>query len=394
MLYSIVKKDILKNKEIKEGGGFIGVPMPFKRLAEYLPVIERGHSIGVLGATGSGKSRFTRWLFLYQVYKFHKDTGYPIKIILYPLEDSKEKVMRNIICHYLHELYGIYVNLQELDSKGSRVLPDFIVEKLEEAQQFFKDFEEIVTVIDGVNEPTQIYNYCQDYAMRTGKIEKYQIEVNGELTNQSRYVADNAVHTIVIVDNMSNIDIEKGTADEREAIVKFCKVYVRGRMCNFFKFTVIQVLQQDFASERQSFNRDGESIIAKLEPSLAGIGDSKTISRSMHIVLGMFHPSRYGLMQYPIPPKREPSATYRLDILGNRFRSLTVLKANDSDFGLKLAFQFDAVTENMTELPPIGTPELDAVYNRIKNKNPEKFTKFKPAYLMEEDSEEEEKTPF
>jgi hypothetical protein len=387
MLYSLVKDDILKNKQVKEGGGFVGVPIPFKRLSDYIPVIERGHSIGVLGSTGSGKSRLTRWMFIYTSYKFHKENNYPLKIIYFPLEDSKEKVMRNLICHYLHELYGIYINLQELDSKGDRILPDFVVEKIEEAEEFFKDFEKVVTIVDGVNEPTQIFNYCQEYALRTGKIEKYNIEVNGEVTEQMRYVANDDVHTIVVVDNMSNIDIETGAANEREAIVKFCKTYVRGRLCNFFKFTVVQVLQQDFASERQSFNRDGESIVAKLEPSLAGIGDSKTISRSMHIVLGMFHPARYGLMQYPIPPKREPQATYRLDILGNRFRSLSILKANDSDFGMKLAFNFDAVTENMTELPPMNTPELEAVYQKIKNKNPEKFNKVKIVEVLEDDDE-------
>jgi hypothetical protein len=213
MLYSIVKKEIFKNKDIKEKGGFNGVPMPFERLAEYIPVIERGHSIGVLAATGAGKSRFTRWLFIYHVYKFYKETGYLVKIIYYPLEDSKEKVMRNMICHYLHELYNIYINLQELDSKGNRILPDFVVEKIEEAEEFFKEFEQVVTVVDGLNEPTQIFEYCKDYALKTGKIEKYNIEVEGVQKEQLRYVANNNVHTVVIVDNMSNIDVENGTRD-------------------------------------------------------------------------------------------------------------------------------------------------------------------------------------
>lgn len=391
MLYNIVKKEILKNKDVKEKGGFVGIGMPFPRLAEYIPVIERGHSIGVLAATGAGKSRFTRWLFIYHVYKFYKETGYPVRVIFFPLEDSKEKVMRNMICHYLHELYNIYINLQELDSKGNRILPDFVVSKIEEAEEFFKEFEQVVTIVDGVNEPTQIFNYCKDYAMQTGKIEKYNIEVEGIQKQQLRYVANNDVHTVVVVDNMSNIDIEEGTRDEREAIVKFCKTYVRGRLCNFFKFTVVQVLQQDFASERQSFTKDGESIVAKLEPSLAGIGDSKTIARSMHIIFGIFHPARFNLIHYPIPTKRDPNNTYRLDILGNRFRSLSVLKANDTDFGLKLAFEFDAVTENMRELPPIGSEELQQMYEKIMRKNPEKFSKMKPARVIEENDEE---TPF
>ena len=276
----------------------------------------------------SGKSRFARFMYIYNVYKFHKETGYPIRIIYFPLEDSKEKVMRNMICHYIHELYGIYVSLQELDSKGNRELPDFVVDKLNEAEEFFREFESIVTVVDGYNQPTEIFNFCQNYALRTGTIQTYEVEINGKIEKQKRYIANNDVHTIIVVDNMSNIDIEEGRKDEREAIVYFCKNLVRGRLCNFFNFTVVQVLQQDFASERQSFTRDGETMIAKLEPSLAGVGDSKTITRSMHMVLGIFHPARFGIQAYPIKTKFQP-LSYRLDILGNKFRSLHILKAND-----------------------------------------------------------------
>jgi hypothetical protein len=176
----------------------------------------------------------------------------------------------------------------------------------------------------------------------------------------------------------------------------FCKKIVRERLVNYFGFTVVQIMQQDFQSERQSFTKDGGTIVSKLEPSLAAIGESKVISRSMHLIFGLFNPSRFDLIQYPIPSKHRPGNTYRLDILGNRFRSLSVLKANDSDFGMKLAFTFDAVSEVMTELPKPETPEIEEIYNKIRGKNPEKFAKiknvlekptgFKP--LIEDDTDE------
>lgn len=386
-LFKIVTEDIFKNKEIKEKGSYVGIPIPFPRLAEYIPIIEKGTSVGVLAATGAGKSRFVRWLYIYHAYKFYKETGYPIRIIYFPLEDSKEKVYRNMLCHYLNEVHNIYINLQELDSKGQRTLPDFVKEKIIESEEFFNEFEKIVTIVDGLSEPTEIYTYCENYAKATGKVTSYQVE--GSDREQLLYTADNDVHTIVVVDNMSNIDVEKGTKDEREAIVKFCKTYVRGRLCNFFKFTVVQVLQQDFASERQSFTREGSSITAKLEPSLAGIGDSKTIARSMHLVFGIFHPSRFDMMSYPpVSTRGDASKSYRLDILGNRFRVLSVLKANDSDFGQKIAFHFDAVTESMKEMPPVGSAELEAIYAKImKNSNnkPEQYSKLKKAVIIEDE---------
>lgn len=394
-LYKIVKDSIKRNKLTKAAGGYVGIPIPFKRLADYVPVIEQGHSIGILGATGSGKSRFTRWLFLYHVYQFSKEHNYPVKIIYFPLEDSKEKVYRNLICHYLHEKYGIYISLAELDSKADRVLPDFVEDKLDEAEAFFSDFEKIVTMVDGIHTPTQIYKYCERYAVATGKIVAYDEIVEGDVIKQKRYESNYGTHVVVIVDNLSNIDIEEGSPTEREAIVTFGKKYVRERLCNFFKFTVVQVLQQDFQSERQSFTRDGGTIISKLEPSLAGIGDSKTVARSMHLVLGLFNPSRFDIVQYPIPSKHDPTNTYRLDILGNRFRSLHILKANDTDVGLKVAFNFDAINEVMTELPKPKTAEIEHIYNRIREKHPERFAKVKQSgFKPIEIDDEEEKNPF
>ena len=90
--YKAVLERIRKNKQIKETGKFVGIPMPMPRFREHIPAIEKGHSIGILGPTGSGKSRFTRWMFLYYVYEFAKKTGYNVHIFYFPLEDNKEKV--------------------------------------------------------------------------------------------------------------------------------------------------------------------------------------------------------------------------------------------------------------------------------------------------------------
>lgn len=390
-LYKIVKEKLIKNKELREQGGYIGVPQKFSRLADYIPLTcERGKSIGILGATGAGKSRYTRDVYLYHPYKFYKETGYPLKIILFGLEDSKEKIMSNIICHYIHEKYGYYITLQELNSSGKRVLPDEVIEKLEEATEFFKDFEKIVTIVDAKNEPTALYKFCEDYAMRTGEVKTYEIEVSGKKVKQTRYVPHNNVHTIIIVDNISNVEQEEGQVDERRSIIHLCRDLIRGRLCNFFGFTVVQVLQQDFASERQQFSKDGQTIVAKLEPSLASIGDSKTIARSMHEIYGIFHPARFGLISYPMPNKYVKEY-YRLDILENRFRSISVLKANDTDFGMKLPIYFDAVSETMTELPQLGTEELTQLYKKIMDKNPEKFTKM---LTLKHDEDEIEESPF
>lgn len=384
-LYEKILNNIVLHKKIKKDGGYLGIPFPFPRLNEYLVGIDRGTAIGVLGATGVGKSYFTRYVFLYSVYKFYKETGYKLRIIWFSLEDSKEQVYDFVICNYLREFHDIHLLPKELHSK-TRELPDFVVEKLHEAKAYFEDFEKIVTFIDGVTEPSSLYDICKGIALNLGKVTSYKEVIEGKEVKQYKYESD--THVIAVFDNQSNIDTEDGTSNEQAAILKFVKEYMRLKLCNFFRWTCVLVQQLDFESERQAFTRSGETIMSKIEPSLASIGDSKRSARSLHLVFSLFDPSRYDLIQYPIPSKKDPENCYRIDILGNKFRALKILKSNFSDSGMRLGMMFDPIGGSFTELPKPKSEEIQHIYKnltaKILNKQ-EKSINF---------AEEEDKTPF
>lgn len=361
-LYNKVLAGILKNKTIKQEGGYTGIPYPFPRLCEYLPLIERGHSIGILGATGSGKSRFARYVFVYHVYKFYKQTGYKVRIVFLSLEDNKEKVYKSIICHYLKDIHNISISLQELDSK-SRELPDHVVDALLEAEKYFTEFETIVSLVDGSNTPEGILELCSQIALKLGKTTRYKTVIEGVEVEQKRYQSD--THVICIADNMSNIDVAHVKEEDMVAMLRFAKDVVREKLCNSLGWTVVTILQQDFQSERQQYTSSGQSIVGKLEPSLATIGDSKRVARSMHLIFGLFNPSRYELLHYPTPPKTDPNNCYRIDILGNRFRSLRILKSNDSDTGMRIPLKFNGISEIFEEMPLPKTAELQQYYQEL-----------------------------
>lgn len=363
-LFKKVRDEILENAYLKEQGKYTGVPVPFKRLADYIPVWDKGQSIGVLGSTGVGKSRFARSVFIYQTYKFYKETGYKLKVLYFPLEDNKEKVYKNVIAHYLYEEHGITISINEMDSKGDSALKPFVQEKIVEAEDYFEEFEKVVTFIDGINEPSKIYAECKKFALKLGEIEEYYVTIEGQKVKQFRYESD--YHVFCLVDNMSNLDTEN--LDERRTMVQFAKDYVRAKLCNFFKWTVIQVMQADFQTERKQFNRDGEVIVAKLEPNLASIGDAKTIARSMHLILSLFDPNRHDLLQFPKPSKKHPDKCYDIGILKHRFRSLRVIKNNDGATDMRIGLLFNALAESFEELPAYGTPELAQIYAKLKGK--------------------------
>lgn len=376
MLFNKVKEQILKNAELKATGAYIGIPMPYRKLADYIPSFDKGMSIGILGTTGSGKSFFTRYTFIYHIYKFYKQTGYNVRILYFPLEDNKEKVYRNIIQNYLSDVHGVRISTRELDSKADRHLPTFIKDLLKESDDYFEEFEKIVSIIDGTNKPEGLYKICEDFALSVGTI----VDDN--------YESD--VHTLCIFDNLSNLD-EDGYRGEKDAMTTFARDYVRARLCNFYKFTCVQVLQSDFQTERQQYSSSGETIVSKLEPSLASVGESKTITRSMHLVLSLFPPYRYEILQYPKPPKTDPDNCYNIELLKNKFLSLKVIKANDSEVGIRVGLYIDHMDGTFVELPSPKTEELRNFYKRI-SQNYVPFTKQKQ--LTIEVKEDLEDLPF
>lgn len=368
MLYEKVLETLAKNKEATANGEYIGIPYPYQRLNTYLSTIDRGQAIGLLGPTGSGKSKFVRYTYLYHTVRFALDTGYKLKIMFFCMEDSKEMTYNFVLCNYLYEVHGIQISVQELTSKKGE-LPDDIYFKIVEAKDYFQRFEEIVTFIDGEDEPTKIYDICRKVALKLGTTTKYKEIVEGEEIEQFRYESD--THVIAIFDNMSNFASEDGSSNEQVAILKFVKDYMRLRLCNFFKWTCVLVLQMDFESERQSFTKNGETIASKLEPSLASIGDSKRSSRSLHLIFSLFSPYRHELPQYPLPSKFNPENFYDITILGNSFRSLRVLKSNFTETGMRVPLLFDGLSETYTELPHPKTPELESIYNEFRGRKPQ-----------------------
>jgi hypothetical protein len=357
--HSVLER-IRKNKKIKESGGYVGIPLPFPRLRSYLAAIEKGHSIGVLGPTGSGKSRFVRYLFIYYVYEFAKKTGYNVRVFYFPLEDNKEKVYTNIICHWLWKEKRIRLSVQDIDSKRDKPLSDEVLSAIEEAEAFFIDFDKHITIIDHLTEPLDIFQELRTHAEKNGTIQ-YMITKDTEGKDRKipvKYIPKDDLHTIALVDNLSNFDSET-SQDERQKMIRFARTYSRKWLCNFFRFTVVQVMQMSFDKERPQFTAAGTTIVSKLEPSLDGIGEAKVIARSMHIILGLFDPSRHDILSYP------NGKGYDIHKLGNKFRAVKVLKCNDSEPGLRIGVYIDAVPEVFEELPLPDDPAMERIYRTL-----------------------------
>jgi hypothetical protein len=117
--------------------------------------------------------------------------------------------------------------------------------------------------------------------------------------------------------------------------------------------------------------------LGKIRPSVAGLGDSKYVSRDANIVLGLFSPARFGLKDY---------LGYNIDILKDHVRFLEVCVNRDGAMGGIIALYFDGACCYFRELPIAKkknargtleeTPEIKRVYEYIQHEEAANTTFF------------------
>lgn len=345
-LFNNTLETIKRNKKKREEGGFNCIPFPFPRLNTYLPGILKGTQYLITASSGIGKTQLAKYMFVYSAYNFIKNNpelGLKLNILYFALEESKEEFMLSMISNRLKEKYGLRISITELQSYHSLPITDMIVEKIEECEEYFRDLEDTLEIIDNVSNPTGIYKKVREHSDKHGTHHKKTIMIDGIPTEvYSHYEPyDDDTYNIVILDHMSLLQPEKG-AKLHESMTMMSAQYARKQITKHWKYVFVGVQQQTADKEKMQYTYKGDSIEAKMKPSLDGLGDNKLTQRDAHVVLGLFAPDRYDIRTH---------LGFRIDLFRDHFRSLLVLKNRIGRSNLELPLFFDGETNVFKELP-------------------------------------------
>src|SRR5678809_205336 len=95
--------------------------------------------------------------------------------------------------------------------------------------------------------------------------------------------------------------------------------------------------------------------------------------------------------------KNDPENCYRIDVLGNRFRALRILKTNGTETGKRIGLLFDAIGETFQELPQPKSEELKSIYQDLTKNSLNKFVNQKQSSIFVPEQSDEttsEEPPF
>ena len=340
--------DEMENKRQRILSGSVNcIPSPFKRFTNDFCGVEQDTMYCITSFTKGGKSQFCSYTFIYQtiVYSYFAKEKLDFKIIYFPLEETKERIMQRFMSWLLFKFSKGKVRISPKDLRSTtKALDEKILDRLREfdVQDLLDYFEEHIIFPTEAPNPTGIYKYCKQYAEDHGTVKKKTVKMKDELGEMQdvevfdSYEQDNPdEYRMIIIDTVNLIDTERGMNLKQsiDKLSEYCAKYLRNR----YHFSPILIQQQAFESEGNEAFKMG-----RVRPSVAGLGDSKYVSRDADIVLGLFSPFRFGMTDY---------LGYDITILKDRLRFLEVIVNRNGEMGGILPLWFDGAVCDFRELP-------------------------------------------
>lgn len=315
-----------------------------------------------------GKSKFADKVFVYDpfFYFLENPTHGSVKVLYFTREMSKEDKMTEFYSHLLYHISNKKIRIAPPDLKSTRAdkpVPQEVLDMLEseECLKYIEAFEEAVTYIDDIGNPTGVNKYCRAWAAEHGHftyVKQKRRNESGlmeEVEVIDQYIPDDPEqYVIIIYDNASNI-IEESGLGKMGSIEKLSKYFVTLRN----QLGMSPVLIQHQAQSQEGI----ENLkLGQMKPSASGLADCKSTIRDINTAFGLYSPFKFGIHSYE---------GYNIDMFRNNIRFMEVMDDRDNGAGgLICPLYFDGAVSVFEELPQANDKEgMQAVYdflNRVR----------------------------
>lgn len=315
-------QQILDEIKRKQENEFSGILFPHSRVHDYIPTIEKATYYLVGGETGTGKTAFADDTFLYYVLEQHKK----VHFIYFSFEISTESKIVKGIARNLFKQYGVLTDVNYILSRGKNRIDDTIYGYCVEQADYFNELFDKLTIFDIPNNPTGMYKDIVKVMEKFGTVKREKIAIGeGKETTKTSFTwNDPDQYVICFFDHFALTNPEKGLTTKMtiDTLSKYI-VFLR----NHFGITAVGI--QQFSREIEATDRVQ---IERIRPQLSDFKDSGNTQQDANVVMGLFHPGKFGLDKIG---KYE-----KLTQVADRIRWLYILKNREgaSNFHYGLSF--------------------------------------------------------
>lgn len=237
-------------------GGINCIPSPFPSFRKDFPGIEQGVYYLVSGASKSGKSQITNYLFLYTpiLYAYNNPDKIRIQIFYFPLEETAEKITLRFMSYLLYTLSNHRIRISPMDLQSvdeNRIVDPSILDILHsiEYQSILRFYEEHVHFMSDRN-ATGCWKVVSRYAEEAGTVHRKKVVIENKETGikQEREVfdyyepKDKDEYVEIIWDHCGLTNVERGM-NLKECIDKLSEYFMIFR--NKYNYIPIALQQQN-----------------------------------------------------------------------------------------------------------------------------------------------------
>ena len=346
----------LLNDEVNKGLGDFnrGIPMGFDRLTRYVG-IRKGMYYLIGGNTGSGKTSFIDDAFVlnpvdWAMSKEGIASGIKVKVWYRSMERSRTYKMAKWVSRKIFLDQGIIIPVGKILGWNEKMTKDE-----HDLFLYYRDYvdqlSEIVTIIDGPENPVGIAKELKAYAEENGKIEQL------DKWNKIYIPNDPTQITIVVLDHIGLLKTTKDHPTKKDSIDKMSDELRYAR--DFYGYSPVLVSQFNRSISNPSRIKNGD-----VEPQLEDFADSSATQNDADVVMALFDPMRYKVA--------DPSG-YDLDKLKDQygakyFRSLRLIKNSYGEDDIRIGLGFLGEIGLFKELPR-KKDITDSDYEAITNKS-------------------------
>ncbi len=348
MSFDLLKAEVQKGLEGRNGG----IPMGFNRLNNYIGIRKSMYTL-VGGLTGSGKTSLVDDAYVLNPCDFilSKKNTQKIKlhIIYRSMERSRVYKLAKWVSRKIFIDQGVTIPVPKLLGWTGRMTKDehdlFLSYK-----DYVEELKQLITIIDGPENPIGIAKDLKAYALKNGVIEDL------DEFNKVYIPNDENVITIIVIDHVGLTKTTKDLPTKKQTIDKLSSELRYARDFYGHSPVVVQQFNRDIANPIRLKNGD-------VEPNLEDFKDTATTQEDSDVVLALFDPMRY---------KVEDPSGYDLNKLKDEvgakyYRSLRLIKNSFGSDDVRIGLGFYGEIGIFKELPKKSLI-TDVDYESVINK--------------------------
>jgi len=345
--------EIQRNQTLLEKGNktFLTLEPIFPRFSKVFPGFIKGDYVLISAQTSVGKSKFVWHL----TNSFLKYKDFDVHVLYNALEETNVKIASGFILNYLNKR-GKKMSFYNLLNYKNSPHDAQTMGLIKEAVDLFNDQLASNYRIYQETVPSQFYRRVVEYLSTLGKFYYAKRDKNNNLISKTEvdykkewnHFEYNNPNTFVISvsDHLWNYNSEKGKT-KRESVGDFSRYYCRNKLCIQAGCIVINVQQQENATDNTQYTNKGKAIADKYVPRLKSLAEFKNTPNDATIAFGLFSPFMY----VNAWPKHN---FYDIKEMGDNYRALYPLKTREAQQladAKSVPLLFDGSQNYFEELP-------------------------------------------